>query len=88
MPDPNVKIPLYNLEDRLRALGNLDKSFVIGIFDCCRDAYTESIFPPVETRGGNSIVKPDDVAEEGRNVFIIFGCPSNESVPAKSKIAT
>ena len=53
MPDPSKKIPLYNLEARLRALGSLDNSFVIGIFDCCREAYDESIFPPVATRGGD-----------------------------------
>ena len=51
MPDP-VK-PLYNLEQRLCALGSLDDSFVIGIFDCCREAYDEGIFPPVATRGGD-----------------------------------
>ena len=53
MPDDQRKIPLYNLESRLRALGDLDNSFVIGIFDCCREAYDEAIFPPVKTRGGD-----------------------------------
>ena len=47
MPDSKKKIPLYNLESRLRSLGELDNSFVIGIFDCCREAYDEGMFPPV-----------------------------------------
>ena len=88
MPDPQLKIPLYNLEARLRALGNLDNSYVIGIFDCCRDAYNEAIFPPKEGRGDNTNVARDVEVEKGRNVFLIFGCPSNKSVPAKSQIAT
>ena len=46
MPDPKSKKPLYNLEARLRALGNLGNSFVIGILDCCRDPFNQSIFPP------------------------------------------
>ena len=91
MPDPQQKKPLYNLEARLRALGSLDNSFVIGIFDCCRDAFDKSIFPPdtAATRGGDGDEKRDEVVEkdEGRNVFLIFGCASNKSVPATSKIA-
>ena len=84
MPDDQRKIPLYNLESRLRALGDLDNSFVIGIFDCCREAYDESMFPPVKTRGGDGNEKRDFVVESGQNVFLIFGCPSNKGVPAKS----
>ena len=51
LPDSKKRIPLYNLEARLRALSNLDNSFVIGIFDCSRYAYDEDMFPPVATRG-------------------------------------
>ena len=54
MPDSEKVTPLYDLEARLRSLGSLPGSFVIGIFDCCRDAFDQSIFPPVESRGGNS----------------------------------
>ena len=91
MPDPKSKIPLYNLEARLRSLGQLDNSFVIGIFDCCREAFDKSVFPPeAATRGGDGNEERDDVVEkeEGRNVFLIFGCASNKSVPATSKIAS
>ena len=88
MPDPQQRIPLYNLEVRLRALGNLDKSYVIGILDCCRQAYDEGMFPPEEIRGGRGNAVRDEEAGKGRNVFLIFGCPSDETVPAKSEIAT
>ena len=76
------------MEARLRALGNLDNSYVIGIFDCCRDAYDERIFPPKADRGGIGNATRDVEVEKGRNVFLIFGCPSNKSVPAKSQIAS
>ena len=88
MPDPSKKIPLYNLEARLRSLGEMDNSFVIGIFDCCREAYNAGIFPPVATRGGDGNEERDEVVETGQNVFLIFGCPSNKGVPATSKIAS
>ena len=86
MPDPKSKKPLYNLEARLRALGNLDNSFIIGIFDCCRDQLDVSIFPPetAATRGNDDKQDVEVEREKGRNVILIFGCPSNKSVPAKS----
>ena len=87
MPDPQKKIPLYNLEARLRSLADLDNSYVIGIFDCCREAYDESMFPPVATRGGDGNEEREVMVEKGKNLFLIFGCPSNRGVPASSKIA-
>ena len=65
MPDSQKKIPLYNLESRLRALGEMDNSFVIGIFDCCREAYDTEIFPLVATRGGDGNEEKDEVVETG-----------------------
>ena len=88
LPDASKKIPLYNLESRLRAMGEEDNSYVIGIFDCCREAYNEEIFPPVQTRGLDGNEEQDMMVETGQNVFLIFGCPSNRGVPATSKIAS
>ena len=65
MPDATKKIPLYNLEARLRAMGEEDNSYVIGIFDCCREAYDEGMFPPVATRGGDGNEERDVVVEKG-----------------------
>ena len=50
---PDAAFPLYNLEARLRALGELDNSYVIGIFDCCREAYDIAMFPKMASRGGD-----------------------------------
>ena len=65
LPDSSKKIPLYNLEARLRAMGEEDNSFVIGIFDCCREAYDENMFPKVQTRGGDGNEKNEVMNEKG-----------------------
>ena len=65
MPDSQKKIPLYNLEARLRSLGELDNSFVIGIFDCCREAYDEDMFQKLATRGGDGNEENEVVIEKG-----------------------
>ena len=41
MPDDQAQIPLYNLENKLRTLGSQENSFVIGLFDCCREPYNK-----------------------------------------------
>ena len=69
-------------------MGEEDNSYVIGIFDCCREAYNEDIFPPVQTRGLDGNEENEVQVEKGQNVFLIFGCPSNRGVPATSKIAS
>ena len=51
LPDPTNH--LYPLEDELRVLSRMDNSFVVCIFDCCRDTYSDSLTPPIESRGGN-----------------------------------
>ena len=79
MPDASKKVPIYNLEARLRALSNLDNSYVIGLFDCSRDAYDEGMFPPQEaTRGGDGNEEREVMVEKGGNLFLIFGCKAKE----------
>ena len=85
MSDREKETPLYDLEGRLRSLGSLPGSFVIGIFDCCRDAFDQTIFPPVESRGAPSD-KTEYLVEQGQNVFLIFGCQPKKGVPAESRI--
>ena len=72
---PDASKPLYNLEARLRALGDMENSYVIGIFDCCREAEDENMFPKVQSRGGES--KAEIEVVEGQNVLLIFGCAAN-----------
>ena len=89
LPDASKKIPLYNLEARLRAMGQEDNSYVIGIFDCCREKYNEANFPKLALRGdGDANEEKEVLVEKGQNVFLIFGCPANRGVPATSKIAS
>ena len=76
MPDDQAPIPLYNLENKLRTLGSQENSFVIGLFDCCREPYndkSQSMFKPKATRGVNEEKKEE--VEDSNNVFLIFGCP-------------
>ena len=75
MPDGQTATPLFNLENKLRAFGMLDNSFVIGIFDCCREPFKQDIFKPKEMRSGLGTEEKKAVVKEGRNVFLIFGCP-------------
>ena len=75
MPDSQAKVPLYNLENTIRSLGSQENSYTIGILDCCREPYHESKFIPVEMRSGIGNEEKKEEVKEGRNVFLIFGCP-------------
>ena len=75
MRDKDNKTPLYNLENSLRAMGAQENSYVIGIFDCCRELYQQTHFKPVEMRGGDGTEEKKKTAKESRNVILIFGCP-------------
>ena len=75
-------------------MGEEDNSFVIGIFDCCREEYNESMFKPkmqssmmFGDKGGDESEEDEEVVK-GQNLFLIFGCAANKGVPATSKIAT
>ena len=65
LPDASKKTPLYNLEARLRAMGQEDNSYVIGIFDCCREAFNQDMFPKVATRGGDGNEEREVIVEKG-----------------------
>ena len=75
----------YNLEAMTRSLSKIEGSYIITIFDCCRE-----YMAPLDTvtRGLNV---DDPVSEEhlhsDTNFIIINGCPPNKTVPAYSFIA-
>ena len=76
MPDGQAKLPLYNLENQIRAMGKLENSYVIGILDCCREPYnekTQSMFQQMATRGGDE--EKQVKVKDPKNAFLIFGCP-------------
>ena len=79
---------LYPIEKMLRSLAKADGSYVIALFDCCRERIIAGA-----TRGVN--VEEDDgmaaaseqIPENHENFIITYGCPPTEGVPAKSTIA-
>ena len=75
----------YPLENSLRVLGNTDGSYVLGIFDCCREKFIVEA-----TRGANTegeMGAADHEPEDWRNCILTFGCPPNSGVSARSTIA-
>ena len=86
MPDDQATIPLYNLENAVRALGAQENSYVISIFDCCREPYNQSKFKPVAMRSGVGNEEEKVDIEDSNNVFLIFGCPPQKEVPGESLI--
>ena len=83
----------FPLEKYLRIIGRMDQSYVIGLFDCCREKIAEGDF-----RGGkkidldslmNELEENDPSSEQTMhtNYLVTFGCPPSKGVPAKSTIA-
>ena len=68
-------------------MASMDNSYVIGIFDTCREAFC-NIFPPVSSRGGTYDEEHEEVVERGRNLFKIFYCDANKGGPATSTMGT
>ena len=78
----------YPLEKMLRSFAQSDGSYVVSVFDCCREK-----LPPSQTRGLNTtdfdegdmfLAAPEDSQE---NLIMTFGCRPSAGVPAKSTIA-
>ena len=80
---------MYPLEKILRDISRGRGSYVVALFDCCREK-----LPVESTRGlGNGSIA-DDVDEDflnltnQENLVITFGCQPSSGVPQKSTIAT
>ena len=77
---------IYPLEKMLRDLAKADGSYIVCLFDCCRER-----MQPGAARGpGTEVSGMLDVptsAETEENFIITYGCPPTEGVPAKSTIA-
>ena len=77
---------MYPLEKMLRSLAKSDGSYVVSVFDCCREK-----LPPTATRGlnlGDFDQDLDFVPENCQeNLIMTFGCRPSAGVPAKSTIA-
>ena len=73
------------MEKMLRSLAKADGSYVMALFDCCREKIVSQ-----ETRGLGSEEEEAfimDIPESHENFIITYGCPPSEGVPAKSTIA-
>ena len=66
-----------------RSLSKLPGSYIITIFDCCRE-YMAPL--DLSTRGLTHEV-PEEYKRSKENFIIINGCPPNKTVPAYSFIA-
>ena len=85
---------MYPLESTLRCLAKADGSYVVSVFDCCREKMQQK---PMRGRiEANSssydfedesewIGKPNNSQE---NIIITYGCQPSQGVPAKSTLAT
>ena len=81
LPDANHQ--LYPLEAMIRMIGRLPGSFVIGIFDCCREAVTSK----TKFRGSSDNEEEEKEPDGKDNFILIFGCAPNKKVPQYSFIS-
>ena len=84
---------LYPLEKMMRALAKRDNVYVVGIFDCCREEFSEADFKEA-TRSGfmrqATGVGEDDLEarQDVKGSFCLtFGCPPSRGTPQKSTLA-
>ena len=70
---------IYALQSRLYSLSQQKGTYVLGLFDCCR----EKIKP--EMRGGGPAEpKDDDSGDDPQNSIMWFGCAENGGTDAAS----
>ena len=67
----------------MRSLAVEKGGYVLGIFDCCREAFTEASRGTMEDT--NDVI--DMSMEDYHNFVLWFGCPPGSQVNAKSTIA-
>ena len=88
---------MFALEKSIRILGRMPESYVISLFDCCREKIDEgqwrgagpnyvNIEAMMEDLGGRD--QDDGGNQKGFvNTIVTYGCPPSQGVPAKSTIA-
>lgn len=70
----------YPLEKQLRILATIANSYIVAVFDCCREKL------PGQSRGGGD--EDEEVKTQATtNLVMTFGCPPSDGVPDKSTIA-
>ena len=85
---------MYPMEKNLRALAKMEGSYVVAVFDCCREKLPAA--PMRGGGGGNQAAALDDdgsnemlVQPQGshENFIITYGCQPSAGVALKSTIA-
>ena len=91
--DKDKKKRYFNLELWSRSLSSIEGSYIITIFDCCRE------YMPVPTTRGigsneedaehdvSAPENPEDMMHSYTNLILINGCAPNKTVPGYSFIA-
>ena len=67
----------YPIETMLKQLGYLNRTFVFGVFDCCR----------LVERSSDALIQTGGRTSKGYGWFIIYGCLADETVPGVSKLS-
>ena len=82
---------MYPLEKMLRTLAKADGSYLVAVFDCCREKVEQQAMrglkadtEGLEHDGDEWIGQPKDSQE---NIIITYGCQPSAGVPQKSTIA-
>ena len=82
----------FPLEKKIRDLSEIASTYVVALFDCCREKITvkevqEGKMVEVEGRGGGLMEEePDWSVVKTRDLMIVFGCPPNSYTPAESPL--
>ena len=69
----------------LRSLASKDDTYVMGLFDCCREKLPEEMLQKMRNTGLSNL--EDDIDDKKINIILSFGCPPSDTTPAKSTIA-
>ena len=72
----------YKMENVVRIYSEIPDSYIIVVFDCCRENLNDPKF-----RSGGGVSEQEFNPGAYRNLLIINGCPPNKGVDAKSSIA-
>ena len=93
MSDNNLHLQLnepklYPIEKMLRSLAKADCSYVIALFDCCREKISQEATRGMGAEEDDGLAAAaESMSENHENFIMTYGCPPTEGVPAKSTIA-
>lgn len=73
----DTKFAYYPMESKLSNLAGYKNTYVVGIFDCCREK-----MPKEAMRGGGD----QEEDQPGSDFYCTFGCPPESGVKAKSTL--